>query len=131
EERQQWRRRHAEHFADVARAAGRGLAGTAPRTVLEELSRERENLIAGLETTLELNDLRLAATIGPPLWELLHRLGMWPLIRDGAERLAKAAEAETAATSSSGVQNESLRSAGTHPPDARAAVAPNDLLFAR
>jgi predicted ATPase/class 3 adenylate cyclase len=84
------RRRHAEHLGGVARALSRELLGTAPSAALERLGRERENVAAALESALEIGNLELAADLGGPLWELLHRLGVWPLIRDGASRLLAA-----------------------------------------
>jgi tetratricopeptide (TPR) repeat protein len=92
EELPQWQRRHAAHYGEVATAAGRELHGKAPRPALARLKEERENLSAALETALEDGNLALAASIGGPLWELLHRMGLWPLIRDGAQRLLECVE---------------------------------------
>jgi tetratricopeptide (TPR) repeat protein len=82
-----WRRRHAAHYGEVGGAAGRELLGTAPRPALARLREERENLAAALDTAIEEGDLALAAAIGGPLWELLHRVGLWPLIQEDARRL--------------------------------------------
>jgi predicted ATPase/class 3 adenylate cyclase len=91
EELRRWEQRHAEHYGTLARAAGRDLFGTAPRAAHADLARERENLAAAFETALGASALHLAAGIGASLWELYHRLGLWPLAREGADRLRESA----------------------------------------
>lgn len=91
EELPHWQRRHAAYYGDRARAIGGRLTGTAPRSAMAELSQERENLTAALDAALEAGELELAEALGEPLWELLHRLGLWPLVRDSATRLQAAA----------------------------------------
>jgi class 3 adenylate cyclase/predicted ATPase len=92
-----WRQRHAAYYGALARATTARLVGTPANhfhgdpAALGELAGERDNMSAALETALELGDIELAAAIGEPVWELLLRMGLWPLVREMAARLHTAA----------------------------------------
>lgn len=71
------RRRHAEHFAAVAEAAERGLAGELQVDLLEQLEREHANLQAALEHGLDAAPalaLRIGAALYP-FWSTRGYLG--------------------------------------------------------
>nr|MBA3583632.1 adenylate/guanylate cyclase domain-containing protein [Gemmatimonadota bacterium] len=67
-----WRRRHAEHFADLAETVDPGHAsGPAVERPLRRLQREYENLRAAMEWALERSDGPLAVRLShalPALW---------------------------------------------------------------